>query len=53
VLQLFDTVMLSLRLVAGQVAVFEVAVAEPPPTPLIVAVTTSLPPFADVTSVAE
>jgi hypothetical protein len=45
--------MLSLRVTVGQAAVLEVALAEPPPSPFIVAVTTSLPPFADVTIVAE
>ena len=37
----------------GQLAVLEVAVAKPPPTPAIVAVTVSIPPFAAVVNIAE
>jgi len=52
-LQALVTPMLSLRETAGQLAVFEVPEAEPPPTPAMVAVTTSVPPFALVVIVAE
>jgi len=52
VLQALVIPMLSLRETDGQLAVFEVPEAEPPPTPFMVAVTTSDPPFAVVVIVA-
>jgi len=52
VLQALVIPILSLRETDGQLAVFEVPEAEPPPTPFMVAVTTSDPPFAVVVIVA-
>jgi hypothetical protein len=52
-LQVFEMLMLSLNETAGHCAVLVVACALPPPTPPIVAVITSEPPFELVVMVAE